>query len=213
MSFYGIDKKEEFLLSILPDSIEPCFDDVLTAAEKNFVPVISKTGAQILKQTVILTRPTKIIEIGTGIGYSGLIMLKNSNARLYTVDFNEKNLSAARKNFEKYGYADRVDIIAGDASDIVPLLTGEADLIFLDGPKGRYYEYYPYLKNLLPRGGVLLCDNVLYSGRVSGESETPHAKQTITERLNLFFDLLKSDEDMITSVIPAGDGLSLSIRK
>ena len=213
MSFYDIDKREEFLLALLPAEIEPDFAEVRSAAEKTFVPVISKTGAQFLKQITTILSPKKIIEIGTGIGYSGLVMLKNSHASLYTVDFNAKNLDVARGNFERYGYAARVTAILGDASDIVPMLTGGADLIFLDGPKGRYHEYYPYLKNLLGSGGALVCDNVLYSGRITGESETPHTKHTITDRLNLFFGQLKADGEMTTSVLPIGDGISLSVKK
>ena len=213
MSFYDIDKREEFLLGLLPGEIEPDLQSVLEEADRLRVPVISKTGAQFLKQIITVAAPKKIIEIGTGVGYSGLLMLKNSNAALYTIDFSEKNLAYARANFEKCGYSNRITIISGDASDIVPMLTGGADFIFLDGPKGRYQEYYPYLKNLLCSGGILLCDNVLYSGRITGEAETPHSKQTITDRLNIFFEQLRSDSDMVTSVLPIGDGMSLSIKR
>ena len=213
MSFYGIDKREEFLLSMLPVGDAFDFPEVFRLAEQMFVPVLPRTSAQFLKQIVLLKKPSKILEIGTGIGYSGLLMLGSSNAHLYTMDISEKNLSTAKQNFEKYGYEKRVTTLLGDASEFLPLFTGDADLIFLDGPKGRYYEYYPYLKKLLNSGGALVCDNVLYSGRITGESETPHSKQTITDRLNKFFELIKNDRKMDTSIIPVGDGMSLSIKK
>lgn len=213
MSFYEIDKTEEFLLSLLPNDIEADFADLLVECESMFVPVISKTGAQLLKLITKLTKPSTIIEIGTGIGYSGLVMLRESSAYLYTIELKESNALTARDNFKKYGYGDRAEVMLGDASDILPLLEVHADLIFVDGPKGKYYEFYPILKKLLNNGGIIVCDNVLYFKRVSGEKETPASKKSITDRLKIFFEMLKNDQDMITSILPIGDGVSISYKK
>lgn len=213
MSYYEYGKTEEYLLSLLPGAVEPRLRPVAEAARVFGAPIVSDTGAQLLKLVTLMTRPRRILEIGTAIGYSGLIMLLNSDADLYTIDFDEAALEKARRNFRDFGMGRRVRIYSGDASEIIPMIEGQFDLIFLDGPKGRYYEYLPYLIDLLPRGGVLLCDNVLYSGRMTGGSETPKKKQTIADRLALFIEAATTDERLVTSVLPVGDGMSLSVKK
>lgn len=212
MSFYEFGKTEEFLLSLLPSAPEPSLSKVAEEAKKAGIPIVCDTGGQLLKLVTVMTRPARVLEIGTGIGYSGLIILLNSDARLYTVDFDEVSLERARKNFARFGMGTRARLYAGDAGDILPMIEGKFDLIFLDGPKGRYYEYLPYLIDLLPKGGVLLCDNVLYSGCMAGERELPHSKHTIADRLSIFLDRVSHDDRLITSVLPVGDGMSLSVR-
>lgn len=212
MSYYEYGKTEKYLLSLLPESVQPELENVRSEALDMGVPVISETGAQFLKLIATLVRPARILEIGTGTGYSGLIMLLNSKAKLYTIDFDSAAVECARRNFRDAGMSGRTEIYEGDASEVLPMVEGRFDLIFLDGPKGRYYEFLPYLIDLMPKGGVLLCDNVLYSERMSGERAVPHSKHTIAERLGLFMEAVNSDERIMTSVLPVGDGMSLSIK-
>lgn len=212
MSFYDYGKTEQYLLGLLGD-IEPELKEIEEQAEHLGTPIVSKTGAQFLKLITLTKKPKRILEIGTAIGYSGLIMLLNSKAQLYTIDFDSKALFFARKNFDAFGFDSRVRILEGDASDVIPMIEGKFDMIFLDGPKGRYYEFLPYLINLLPKNGLLLCDNVLYSGRMSGERAVPHNKQTIADRLDIFIKEVSEDKRIVTSIFPLGDGMSLSIKK
>ncbi|MBQ7227547.1 MAG: O-methyltransferase [Clostridia bacterium] len=212
MSFYEYGQTEEYLLQLLNNGQPPGVEEVKAQAEKFGAPIVSDTGAQLLKALTLALRPNRILEIGTAIGYSGLIMLLNSQAHLYTVDFDEVALEKARRNFKKYGVSDRVRILSGDASDVIPMIEGEFDMIFLDGPKGRYYEFLPYLINLLPKGGLLLCDNVLYSERMSGGREVPKSKKTIADRLAIFMRDVTSSPKLVTSILPVGDGMSLSIK-
>lgn len=212
MSYYEYGKTEEYLLSLLPKYIEPKLESVVKEAERFGAPIVSDTGAQLLKLVTALVKPKHILEIGTAIGYSGLIMLLNSKADLCTIDFDDAALERAQKNFKKFRVNRRVRILEGDASEIVPLVEGEFELIFLDGPKGRYYEFLPYLIDLLPKGGVLLCDNVLYSERMYGVREVPKSKQTIADRLEIFIHDVTTDERLITTIIPIGDGMSLSVK-
>ena len=212
MSFYEYGKTEEYLLSLISGGAEPRLEKVRREAEDAGVPVLCETGARFLKVITLMTDPLRILEIGTATGYSGLIMLLNSRAKLYTIDFDGEVLEKARENFARFGVARRAEIFEGDASDVVPMVEGSFDLIFLDGPKGRYYEFLPYLIELLPKGGVLLCDNVLYSERMSGAREVPKSKHTIADRLALFMDKVTTDKRLMTSVLPVGDGMSLSVR-
>lgn len=213
MSYYDHTKTEDYLLSLLEGKILPELDPVREIAAREETPVVSDTGAQLLRQLVLMTKPKRILEIGTAVGYSGLIMLLSSDAVLYTVDFDADALEIARKNFEKYGMTDRVRIYEGDASDIVPMIEGEFDFIFLDGPKGRYYEFLPYIKKMMKPRSVLLADNVLYSGRMSGEDVVPKSKRTIADRLAIYINTITGDGDFITSILPVGDGMSLSIKR
>ena len=125
----------------------------------------------------------------------------------------KERVEIAKEFFSRAQVLDRATFFVGDAGEIVPQLTGEYDFIFMDGPKTRYIEYLPYLKKLLKSGGILLCDNVLFNGMVSGEEEVVAKKNSIVVRIEEFLDDLYSDEGYITSIIPIGDGLSLSIKK
>jgi len=189
------------------------FSDLLDFADKNFVPVLLPESTAFLRQIIELYGPKKILEIGTAIGYSGLIMLSNSSANLYTIEIDEQLATKAKEEFSKHGFADRVKLFWGDACEIIPVMQGEFDFIFVDGPKSRYIEFYPYLKKMLKKGGILFCDNVLFNGMVSGEEEIAQKNNSIVQKLDLFLKTLFGDEDFSSSVLPVGDGISFSIKK
>lgn len=186
--------------------------EIIDYADKNFIPIILPEAAAFLKAFVKVLNPENTLEIGTAIGYSAQIILKNSNSRLFTIEHKEDLVNIASDYFKRAGFTDRVNIFLGDACEIIPNISGEYDFIFMDGPKTRYIEFLPYLKKVLKKGGVLLCDNVLFNGMVSGENETPKKKQSIIDKLNLFLDSICGDDDFATSLIPLGDGLSLSVK-
>lgn len=202
-----------YIRSILPPEKDENVKKILDYADKNIIPVLLPETAVFLKQMIGLKQPKKILEIGTAIGYSGHIILSACSGHLYTIEADEKSLCKANEFFTSSGYESRVTTYLGDANEIVPLFSGEFDFIFLDGPKTRYVQYLPYLKRMLAAGGVLFCDNVLFNGMVSGEAEVVKKKATIVNALDAFLKAVASDEDFITSVLPVGDGVSLSIKK
>ena len=213
MPFKTPNKTSEYIRSVLPGETDERVKKILTYADLNMIPVLLPETAALLRQVVMLSKPHKALEIGTAIGYSGHIILGASNCHLYTIEADEKLLSIANAFFAESGYSDRVTTFNGDANEIVPLFSGEFDFIFLDGPKTRYIEYLPYLKRMLKEGGVLLSDNVLFNGMVSGEVELVKKKATIVNALDLFLKTVAKDDDFITSVLPVGDGVSLSIKR
>ncbi|MDR2201379.1 MAG: O-methyltransferase [Clostridiales bacterium] len=172
--------------------------------------VLPETAA-VLKQLVYLKRPSKILEIGTATGYSGIIMLSMfAGAELTTIEIDEDLCAEARRNFEAAGLSPRVSVFNGDASEILPLTDGEFDFVFLDGPKAHYSEYLPFIKKRLKRGGLLACDNVLFGGMVSGE--IPCGKRgSLVRKLDSFLRAVCSDPDFLASVIPVGDGLCAAV--
>lgn len=214
MPFKTPGKSSEYIRSVLPAETDIDIRRVLTYAEQNTIPILLPETAAFLRQTVILAKPHKILEIGTAVGYSAHIMLKACpNAQVYTVEVNEKLADIAKEFFGRSGLLDRVTCFVGDAAEIVPLLSGLYDLIFLDGAKTRYIEYLPYLKRILKPGGVLFADNVLFNGMVDGSGEPKREKLSIVRKLDAFVRTVAEDPDFITAILPVGDGVLLTIKR
>ena len=165
-------------------------DEIEKFARERHIPVMLDDTKKLLFDTVSRYRPRRILEIGTAIGYSGIVMLSASkDAGLNTIELSEVSAGTARKNFEEYGLLDRVNLFVGDAREIVKMLTGEYDFIFLDGPKGQYVAFLPYLTDVLSVGGVMVCDNVLYKGLVENiPQDKRHKHITVARNMRLFLD-------------------------
>ena len=213
MAFKTPSHTSEYIREHLRPESDALLLEMTEYADENFIPVLLPESAVFLKQIVSLVRPQKTLEIGTAIGYSSQIILRNGGQKLYTVEIKEEMMQKAKEYFARAGLSDRVTCFLGDASEIIPLMQGEFDFIFMDGPKTRYIEYLPHLKKMLKKGGILLCDNVLFNGMVAGDSEFQRKKATIINGLDKFLCALRDDEELTTSILPVGDGMSLSIRR
>lgn len=188
-------------------------DKMLSFARENYIPVMLDDTKKLLQQLTAENQPKKILEIGTAIGYSGIVMLTSSpEAQLNTIEMDEKSAEMARQNFIQAGVYDRVNLFVGDAKEIVTQLTGKYDFIFLDGPKGQYDCFLPYLIDVLEVGGLLVCDNVLYKGLVEHVPEHRHKHITIARNLNRFLDDLNNDNRLTTRLHRIGDGVTVSRR-
>ena len=213
MAFKTPNKTSEFLREIVGRDAAEGLGELERFADENMIPVLLPETVNFLAQLVMLKKPRESLEIGTAIGYSGHVMLNAfGGSKLYTVEMNDSYAETAKRNFEKSGLSSRVTIFQGDAGEILPMLDGHFDFVFLDGPKARYADYLPYIMRNMADGGVLLSDNVLYNGMVSGEAEAGK-KAGLVKRINEFLELICNDERLITSVLPVGDGLALSIKK
>lgn len=213
MPFKTPNKTSEYIRSILPCEKDDALRAITDYADKHILPVLLPETAAFLRQAVTILKPNKILEIGTSIGYSAHIILGACTGHLYTIEADEKSADVAENFFCKSGYEDRVTLIRGDSNEVIPLMSGEFDFIFMDGPKTRYVEYLPYLRKLMAERSAILCDNVLFNGMVSGENDTPKKKATIVVALDKFLRTLMADESLITSVLPVGDGVSFSITR
>ena len=164
-------------------------DKILEYAKNNFVPIVRPKTLELLLKTIKDNSVTAILEIGTAIGFSGIKMLENSNAKLTTVEKYEKYYLVAKDNFERLGYNDRVCQIFGDARNEMQNLINEGkkfDFIFLDGPKGQYLSYLPMLDKLLIDGGIIFADDVLFRGLVKGNDWPEHRTRTIVINLRKY---------------------------
>lgn len=178
-------------------------------ARINFVPIVRPKTSEILIEKIKEINPKNILEIGTAIGYSGLLMLNNSSANLVTLEKDEKMFNLAIQNFEKEGVSDRVNMILGDCKDYIEKEVGKFDFIFLDGPKSHYVEYLPHLVKMLNKGGMIFCDNVLFQGLVKCENEPPKKFRTIVNNLRKFLEIVENDKMLNSQVLDIEDGVCI----
>ena len=174
-------------------------------------PILRDKSFGLLIKTVKEKAPKSILEIGVNEGLSGIAMLLTAkNARLTGIEIDEEKVLKARENYRAFGVENRTKIFLGDASEIVPLLSGKYDLIFLDGPKGHYGEYCDNLISALNVGGVLFADNVLYRGYVGKDKTAPHRHATIKHSIENFLDKVTGDKRLKTVVYEIEDGVSVT---
>lgn len=182
--------------------------------KKNGIPTILDDSLNQLLLTLSIFQPKNVLEIGTATGMSGIAMLNVcQNARLTTIEKDEKSFEIAKQNFKDFKVDDRIKQFVGDAGEIINYLDGQFDFIFLDGAKARYFDYLDDLKRLLAKGGVLFADNVLFRGYIDGSVEYEHCNNTIVRNMRAFINVLTNDENFITQVYKIGDGNLISFKK
>lgn len=188
--------------------------EMLEFARKNWVPVLRDKSADFLCKLIQSEKPNRILEIGTCIGYSGILMLENSNqSTLVTIEKDEAKCKEAEKNFLQANVLNRAKIENEDAVETIKRLLKDGekfDFIFLDGPKGQYLAYLPILKELLNKNGILLADDIFYHGLVRKEGYPAHKHRTIVFRLREFIEKITNDKDFDTTILDIDDGMSLS---
>ena len=180
-------------------------------AKRNGEPILREESFELLMKTVRERKPKKILEVGVNLGLSSIgMLLTNLDATLSGIEINEDKAREATKNFKDFGVDKRAKIFLGDAMEIVPILSGSYDLIFLDGPKGHYYEFLPHLLSQLNKGGILFADNVLFRGYVDGKVKTPHRFNTTKNSMERFLKAVCEDENLRTEIIDLEDGISIT---
>jgi len=184
-------------------------------ARENNVPIVEPEVGQLLTVLLKLHKPREILEVGTAIGYSALLMAHSLQGdwSITTMERNPQMIARARDNFKESDFEDRIRIIEGDARETFPHLTKEYDLIFLDAAKGQYMEFLGYAKDLLKPGGLIVSDNVLYKGMVASDDLVVRRKRTIVNRLREFLDYINNMQGYTSSVLPLGDGVALTYKE
>ena len=187
-------------------------EEIYAYAKENHIPIVRDITKDYLIEEVKHSKPNSILEIGTAIGYSGSLMLLNSNAKLVTLEKNETSFEIAKSNFEKLGLTDRVEQILGDAMETLQELVKKGrtfDFIFLDGPKGQYFRYLQIIKHLVKSGSVIFADNVEYFGMVKS-NVYPHRKKTIVVSLQNYLNEVENSPSFETKVYDIDDGFSIT---
>lgn len=191
-------------------------DRIAREAREAFVPIIRRETAAFLKTVVASVKPMRILEVGTAVGYSALLMAQvmPEGAHITTIEKYEPRIPLARAHFEEAGLTGRVTLIEGDAREVLNRLTGTFDFIFMDAAKGQYIHWLPRILELLEPGGVLFSDNVLQDGNIiESRFAVERRDRTIHSRMREYLYTLKHTEKLETSIIPIGDGVTLSVRR
>jgi len=185
-------------------------------AALHHVPIINERGRQAFLQIVQEARPHRVLEIGTAIGYSSLLMAQNGAADIdiTTLELSDERIKTAQGYIDRSAYAGRIHIMGGDAAEnLLKLqLTGQKfDFIFIDAAKGQYVDYFHKIQPMLTENAVILADNVLFRGYVKGDVPTPRRFKTIVKRLREYIELV-SQPPYITEILENGDGLAVTRR-
>lgn len=204
----------KYTASLVKLNIDPKIVEKRVDALSRGIPVADDETLNFLLVTLAATQPTRILEIGTAVGLSSIAMLKACpNARLTTMELEEERYLEAKQNFLDFGVSERVNAYMGDAGEILAMMDGEYDFVFLDGPKAQYEKYLFDLKRLMKKGAILFADDVLLYGWVSGEEPTPQKRHSIVDKIRSYLHTVTEDKDFITSVLNVGDGVALSVFK
>ena len=180
------------------------------------VPIIRKETQSFLKVVLMMKQPSQILEIGTAIGFSAILMSEYmpEDGRITTIEKYEKRIPIARENFRRAGKGGQITLIEGDALEVMGALEGTYDFIFMDAAKGQYIHYLPDVLRLLSNGGVLMSDNVLQDGDViESRFAVERRNRTIHSRMREYLYELKHHRQLITSILPLGDGIALSVKR
>lgn len=214
MSGITYDYMEEYIRSLIPEGSNK-FRELEEFAKENKVPIAQKETAKFLEFMVSMKKPLRILELGTAIGYSAILMCEAAGDKttITTVERDENMIEYARENFKKYNLENRIEIIEGDCLEVLENLNGKYDLIFMDAGKGHYNHFLPNCLRLLNEDGIIVADNVLFRGMVASNDLVKRRKITIVKRMRKYLDLVSKDENLITSVIPMGDGIAVTKRR
>jgi len=195
--------------------IEPEFKNVEKECRKDYIPIIDRDAADLLKLQLKIKEPQKILEIGTAHGFSTLVLAKASpkKAKITAVESDPQRALKAKENFIKYNYQAKIDLKVGDAFDVLMYLKSDYDFIFLDAAKGQYFYLFEYIMELLAPGGLLIADNVLYEAKVLEEKEQRPKIRTMVKNLKKYLKLIMNHPELDSTIVTAGDGMAISRRK
>ena len=185
-------------------------------ALRDRVPIIRKEMQSFLKVLLMIKRPMRILEVGAAVGFSSILMSEYmpEGGHITTIENYDKRIPIARANFKRAGKEEQIDVIEGDALEVMHGLEGPYDLIFVDAAKGQYIHYLPEVMRLLGTDGVLVSDNVLQEGDIiESRFAVERRNRTIHSRMREYLYELKHHDQLQTSIIPLGDGVALSVKR
>lgn len=205
---------EEYLHSLLPSNKDYLIE-MEKYAQENHVPIVQPEVAQLMRVLLKMNKPKRILEVGTAIGYSALIMAEctSEDCNITTIERRKDMIELASDNITKTDYVDRINILEGEAEEILPTLNEKYDFIFLDAAKGQYMDFFNKCIESLNVGGIIVSDNVLYKGMVATDKLVIRRKKTIVKRLRQFLKYINEIDGYTSCVIPIGDGVAITYRE
>ena len=190
-------------------------DTIEREALDSYVPIIRKEMQSFLKLLLAMQKPKRILEVGTAVGFSAILMTEYNPypCELVTIENYEKRIPIARENFVRAGKENQITLIEGDATEVLKTLEEPFDMIFMDAAKGQYINFMPDILRLLKKDGVLVSDNVLQDGDIiESHFVVTRRNRTIHKRMREYLYELTHRDDLVTAVLPIGDGITVSTK-
>ena len=193
-------------------------DEIEREALETYVPIVRKEMQSFLKLILSIKRPPRILEVGTAVGFSAILMAEYNPipCEITTIENYEKRIPIARANFARAGMEQKITLLEGDALEIMKGMPDDAgfDFVFMDAAKGQYPAYLEQVMRFLVPGGILITDNVLQDGDIiESRFAVERRDRTIHSRMREYLYTLKHHPELETSILPLGDGVALSVRK
>ena len=191
-------------------------DTIEREALDSYVPIIRKEMQSFLKLLLAMQKPKRILEVGTAVGFSAILMAEYNPypCEIVTIENYEKRIPIARENFVRAGKENQITLIEGDATEVLKTLDEPFDMIFMDAAKGQYINFMPDILRLLKKDGVLVSDNVLQDGDIiESHFVVTRRNRTIHKRMREYLYELTHRDDLVTAVLPIGDGITLSSKR
>ena len=191
-------------------------DQIERESTADYVPIIRKEMQSFLKFLLAMKKPARILEVGTAVGFSAILMAEYDPVpcQITTIENYEKRIPIARENFKRAGKEAQIALLEGDAAEVLKTLEDPYDFIFMDAAKGQYIHFLPEILRLLAKDGVLVSDNVLQDGDViESRFAVTRRNRTIHKRMREYLYTLTHSEELVTAVLPVGDGITLSTRR
>ncbi|MBR5944843.1 MAG: O-methyltransferase [Lachnospiraceae bacterium] len=211
-----IDERMASFLNSFDTGLPSYLEELETKAIKDKVPIIRTDTIALLKLIMTAHKPHKILEVGCAVGFSALLMREYapSDVTITTIEKFEKRIVEAKENFEKYDKNKQITLLEGDATEILASLDDEYDLIFMDAAKGQYPNFFPDCMRLLKKGGILISDNVLQDGEVlESRYAVTRRNRTIHTRMRDYLYELTHNDELTSTILPVGDGVTISVKR
>lgn len=211
-----VDERMVTYINSLDMGNTPLLNEIEREAKADLVPVIRREMQSFLKVLLAIHRPLRVLEVGTAVGFSALLFCEYGpeNMQVTTIEKYEKRIPIARENFRRAGRENQITLLEGDAADILKELREPYDLIFMDAAKGQYIHFLDDVLRLMKPGSILISDNVLQGGDIiESHYAVERRNRTIYKRMREYLYELKHNDKLLTSVIPLGDGVTVSVRK
>ena len=210
-----VEERMRTFINSLDAGNTPFLDELECSALSEGVPIIRKEMQSFIKTLLALKKPQSILEVGTAVGFSTLLMCEYSQPEMHitTIENYEKRIPKARENFRRAGRESQITFLEGDAGQILKELSGSYDLIFMDAAKGQYIHFLDDVLRLLAPEGVLVSDNVLQDGDVARSRYAIERRdRTIHKRMRDYLYTIKNHPQLETTILPVGDGVAISIK-
>ena len=210
-----VDERMVTYINSLDRGNTPILDQIEQEARLDEVPIIRREMQSFLKVLLSMKQPKKILEVGTAVGFSAILMCEYGpeECHVTTIEKYEKRIPIAKENFRRAGKEAQITFLEGDAMEIMKGLQEEYDFIFMDAAKGQYIHFLPEVMRLLKPQGVLVSDNVLQDGDIiQSHIAVERRNRTIYKRMREYLYELKHNDQLLTSIVPIGDGATVSIK-